>query len=892
MSRRGCFSRLIVVTLALLVVAFVVVWFAGPRLAGRALEARLQTELEERELPVRVDGIDVGRGATTIRRLCLDALPPANGTLVCLEGIEVHVGVVAAVRGDVRVERVEISSAFVDGTSERGTIDEIRESIASVVQRVRGPRAQDPDREPRTDSPQRRRVPLPAIDVARIDVRLTGQGLPLQGALVESASVRDHGSARTAAFDLLPRELDGSAVGAVVPERWHVELAHPDTGAPRLTIGFDEPLSLSPLGEDGPRATMTGATVAMPATARLTGLRVDVPTHATPLVETEFIEIELREFTTSLDDLYLARLEVEHPRVVIPLTSDGELAMLPHSPETRVEPEGSGAAAPTPPGAAADTPSLWEGRRWWEKLPQTISVSRGEFAADIDDVGTFGVRDATFEYAIRAINTQLDVEVAGTFVAAGDPAGTLEIDAAWDWAHQNLELDLAANGIDLGVVSAYLGPWAGWQDIDGQLNLTTRFRQRTDRTIPDFSGNLSLDGLSVQLWRGPTDERRPVFSEPLRFAPISYTWAARQERDDEERRLVWQTGDVTVGDATLSFTPTLYRLELHRRRIVRAIDVAWEIPRQPVQPLLQAIPPSLLGEIADVEMEGMFGWEFAFPIRWVEGEDGERRFDLDEPITDRMDDDDLRLVSLPSGVDVRRLEGPFEFVFRGPDDSILREMRVPAPRDPELETDARALRDWVRLDEIAYSLIAAQLYREDGRFFTNSGVNWYQMRLVLEEAVQTGWPERGASTIPMQLIKNVFLTHDRTVERKLQELFLTYWMTRLIPKERILEIYLNVIEWGPDVNGIVEAADYYFASSPADLSLPESVWLASITPAPPPSSAGPPATAPHIRKEAAPRRPTRSEASRASGSREPSEALEPELERERSASARPGKERG
>ena len=200
----------------------------------------------------------------------------------------------------------------------------------------------------------------------------------------------------------------------------------------------------------------------------------------------------------------------------------------------------------------------------------------------------------------------------------------------------------------------------------------------------------------------------------------------------------------------------------------------------------------------------------------------------------------MTLEFLPHEVDVRRLNDTFEFLFRGPDDSINRTLRAPAPRRSDaaegepleegttLDTGER----WARLDDISYFLIAAQLYREDGRFFTNRGINWYQMRLVLEDALATGWPERGASTISMQLVKNVFLSHERSVERKLQELFLTYWMTRLVPKERILEVYLNVIEWGPGVNGVVDAAEHYFGVAPGDLGLAEAAWLSLITPAP------------------------------------------------------------
>jgi membrane peptidoglycan carboxypeptidase len=93
---------------------------------------------------------------------------------------------------------------------------------------------------------------------------------------------------------------------------------------------------------------------------------------------------------------------------------------------------------------------------------------------------------------------------------------------------------------------------------------------------------------------------------------------------------------------------------------------------------------------------------------------------------------------------------------------------------------------------------------------------------------------RGGSTISMQLVKNVFLSRDKTVSRKAEEALIVYLIEnlRLVPKERMLEVYLNVIEWGPNVYGIGEASRFYFNKTPAELTLQESVFLAGIIPRP------------------------------------------------------------
>jgi len=93
---------------------------------------------------------------------------------------------------------------------------------------------------------------------------------------------------------------------------------------------------------------------------------------------------------------------------------------------------------------------------------------------------------------------------------------------------------------------------------------------------------------------------------------------------------------------------------------------------------------------------------------------------------------------------------------------------------------------------------------------------------------------RGGSTISMQLVKNVFLSRDKTVSRKAEEALIVYLIENLglVSKERMLEVYLNVIEWGPNVYGIGEAARFYFNKKPSELTLQESLFLSSIIPRP------------------------------------------------------------
>ena len=121
---------------------------------------------------------------------------------------------------------------------------------------------------------------------------------------------------------------------------------------------------------------------------------------------------------------------------------------------------------------------------------------------------------------------------------------------------------------------------------------------------------------------------------------------------------------------------------------------------------------------------------------------------------------------------------------------------------------------------------------EDGTFRRHRGFSEYHIRNSIRTDMNQGRFARGGSTITMQLVKNLFLSREKTLARKLQEVFLTWRMESHLDKDRILELYANVVELGPDVFGFSEAADYYFGTSMAGLSVRETAFLVSILPGP------------------------------------------------------------
>jgi hypothetical protein len=131
-------------------------------------------------------------------------------------------------------------------------------------------------------------------------------------------------------------------------------------------------------------------------------------------------------------------------------------------------------------------------------------------------------------------------------------------------------------------------------------------------------------------------------------------------------------------------------------------------------------------------------------------------------------------------------------------------------------------------------MVRAVITTEDNSFFTHAGFNTLALKESIERNLSAGEFKRGASTIAMQMIKNVFLNRKKVMSRKLQEAFLVFLMESAIdmPKARIMEVYLNVIEFGPGIFGIHEAAVHYFGKRPDKLTLGEVSWLVSIIPGP------------------------------------------------------------
>lgn len=150
----------------------------------------------------------------------------------------------------------------------------------------------------------------------------------------------------------------------------------------------------------------------------------------------------------------------------------------------------------------------------------------------------------------------------------------------------------------------------------------------------------------------------------------------------------------------------------------------------------------------------------------------------------------------------------------------------------EKEPRAELKKQWVPYARISNSLKRAVVAAEDAKFSGHEGFDWEGIQKALEKNQKKGRIVAGGSTISQQLAKNLFLSGDKTPWRKAQEAVITLMLEAVLDKRRILEIYLNVVEWGPGIFGAEAAARHYYGVSAAQLSAEQSARLAVLLPNP------------------------------------------------------------
>ncbi|PRC91351.1 monofunctional biosynthetic peptidoglycan transglycosylase [Solimicrobium silvestre] len=150
----------------------------------------------------------------------------------------------------------------------------------------------------------------------------------------------------------------------------------------------------------------------------------------------------------------------------------------------------------------------------------------------------------------------------------------------------------------------------------------------------------------------------------------------------------------------------------------------------------------------------------------------------------------------------------------------------------EKKPDAQLQQQWLPYDRISNQLKRAIIASEDANFSEHDGIDWNAMQKAYEKNTKKGRVVSGGSTITQQLAKNLFLSGQRSYIRKGEEFIITFMLEAVMDKERIFEIYLNVVEWGNGIYGAEAAARHYYGISAANLSASQAARLAVMLPNP------------------------------------------------------------
>lgn len=167
---------------------------------------------------------------------------------------------------------------------------------------------------------------------------------------------------------------------------------------------------------------------------------------------------------------------------------------------------------------------------------------------------------------------------------------------------------------------------------------------------------------------------------------------------------------------------------------------------------------------------------------------------------------------------------------KNPKRSALMELRDQEYREKGIRTPRQQI--WQPYGAISEQLKRAILLSEDASFFSHKGVDVAELKEALKKDWETGSFKRGGSTITMQLAKNLYLNPSKNPLRKVKEIIIAWQLEQALPKRRIFEIYLNVVEWGRNIYGAEAAARHYFGKSASDLDSLESATLAALLPSP------------------------------------------------------------
>ncbi len=496
----------------------------------------------------------------------------------------------------------------------------------------------------------------------------------------------------------------------------------------------------------------------------------------------------------------------------------------------------------------SSTAVVAEGDASWtpgELVAELRGITATTAAAPRASAGKIGIRKAagrspvvTVEGGELALDPRLALSgIGGRIHPSEARPGEYVIDLAGGYGGVPGNLWTARGGLDPEAATASIELEAAKFQLDrlapilarspvvdyANTSVDTRIRLDVSRDGAKFAGDFHLHGLNVG---------HPMIAEK-EVHGLDLAGKIDGSFDHATRRLELVRGDFVARDVPFSITgsattrrtttlrpnaETVTLVHGKPRKIptsgpggIQELKLRFVIPPIECQRVLDAIPKEMAPHMAGYRMRGVFDTDLQLAIDWA---------DLDATVLDGR-------------VGIRNCR-----VTKEPEDSPKR-LKEEFEHHVEYEAEkwlsfvvGEENEDFVLLEDISPHLINSIMSTEDSAFRSHKGFIPSEFQSALIRDLKAGEFTHGASSITMQMVKNVLLFREKTLARKLQELFLTWHVENTLTKDRILEIYFNVIEFGPALYGIGPAAHHYFGKPAKDLMPREAAFFSSILPNP------------------------------------------------------------
>ena len=874
---------IILITLGVIVVALVVGWFVVvPGVVSRELDKALSKAQEKTGRTFEAEGVRLS-GFTGIRigHLTISDVNEPSKIGISVDDVSIHLSGLP-INDDFSISSVRVGDLNVSlRRTEDGTNfdDIIRMLKPKQVTDEAAPAA------PKKETWKRYFTPFPDIEIS--SVALTTEPIHVTDDFEVGAVSANQVHITTETTDAVYYLVDGSISALLVESGTPTTYRSSLSG--RIRSGKDGEITLSaPTSEDGAlpdmltqgdaNVTFDNVIFRLPTTFEVTNLKVAEKERT--LVQAESARARLMTLPpTKVSGVYLKEVELVSPEIHDILTDDGStLVNLGTGIIKRFKkvPEGEKAAenAIAAPKKQKSPKDHFFSQRMFITDGKVVVEDLRKLPAtgwDVDhinlEIGYRSIRKV-LDYQI-SLNTTLPVEaniaLDGQYQMKSDETqGKLAIhDVRNTEAMRKYQARQRAKMVEnqketnaLNIIETLMAA----SNESGGIAFTLALAQilaTTDSVDFDTSNldvgfyySLKTDNLTLN---GSADVDKFRFSsEAMSRDPVELTGKATfdiaanlKNNVYDFKSLVFESGDVRL-ENSLKLEKVYRKTRERSAGHVPQMTESWQfdlhsvLPDQQMQQIFEAVPHALRNELDGLEWSGTLGFDFSASGYLNSLSEVQHKFTITQS-------SDFAVTHWPMNKSIQALNTGMSLHVNDPNALNAHTITIPPSiygiwrgdypvYTPRMGADdiRASYPDWVVFEDLNPWLIQLITTTEDGSFFTHEGFSPMQIKAALERYVSRGSFSRGASTISMQLIKNLFFDRTKSISRKAQEVLYTWLMESVIriPKQRIMELYFNIIEFGPEIYGIEEAAKYYFGKRSIDLSLKECAFLMAIIPNP------------------------------------------------------------